>query len=210
MSEPPFQTDMASVPKGRMMTVRLIETALRAGETYVQAARRAKVSLSTAKQWAAAMKVRKCDLDAETAEDRIARHAAWAVALAQLGRVDEAGAFERDARQLETVVRRLDERIAVAPDVPDPQAPARAFLARVSGAPEAGPEAIPAWTAVVAYYRQLQTLGAVILQDGRAIWPEGVPATDVPETPDWLPCAPWAVEDEAMWEAEVGEAFRML
>ena len=202
--------DIAAVPKGRMMTVRVIEIALRAGETYVQAARRAKVALSTAKHWAAAMNIRKCDLDGETAEDRIARYAGWAVALAGLGRIDEAGAFERDARQLETVVRHLDARIAQSDEAIDPQAPARAFLGRVAATLGAGADAITAWTEVSAYYRTLRGLGAVVWMDGTVSWPDGVPEEEVPPVPGWLPCAPWAVGDTEDWERTVGAAFRWL
>jgi hypothetical protein len=62
---------MAGMPLGRMLKVRALETALRTGETFERAADCARVSVSTAKTWAAWLGIRKGDLLAETPEARI-------------------------------------------------------------------------------------------------------------------------------------------
>ncbi|WP_143435234.1 hypothetical protein, partial [Henriciella aquimarina] len=89
---------IARIPKGRMMTVRLLEKELRLDRTFATAAARAKISESMAKTWARDLFIRKSDLAAETPQARVARLSAWAVALGTLARHDEADACERDAR----------------------------------------------------------------------------------------------------------------
>ena len=101
---------MAGMPLGRMLKVRALETALRTGETFERAADCARVSVSTAKTWAAWLGIRKGDLLAETPEARLERHGAWALALAGLNRLDEAAAWEGEARKLETALARIDKR----------------------------------------------------------------------------------------------------
>jgi len=202
--DPFLAAQLSALPPGRMLAVRQVEAALREGRTYAEAARRAKVSEVTAKRWAAAFAIRKSDLEAERAEARLARHTGWAVALAGLGRYEEAGAYEADARKLERLLAQIARRAEAAGDGGDAvYDPARALLGRISA---------DMWTAhetLAAYYDTLRALGADCRADGRVRWPGGVPR-DVPETPDWLPCVPWAVEDEAAWEAGAGAGIRLL
>ena len=199
------------LPPGRMHAVHQLETSLRGGATFAQAAARAKVSLSTAKIWAARFALRKQDLARETPDARLARYVALALALKAEGRIDEAGLYEAGARKLETLLARLDQRLAEAPEAQsDPYAPARAFLARAAECLEgrAGPSG--AWAAVAAYYRVLREVGADISREGRVTWPSGQVPDGVPSCPAWLPCDPWAITDEALWEREAGAAIRLL
>lgn len=200
---------MAGMPLGRMLKVRALETALRTGETFERAAARAHVSAPTAKTWAARLGIRKGDLLAETPDARLERHGAWALALAGLNRLDEAAAWEEEARKLETALTRIGKRADISA-APEPgEAAAIAFLQRVESTLPEGAGAMSAWCAVHDYFSLLMALGARLAPDGRASWPEGLPA-DRPETPDWLPCDPWAVEDEAAWEDAVGQAMGWL
>lgn len=200
---------MAGMPLGRMLKVRALETALRTGETFERAAACARVSASTAKTWAAWLGIRKGDLLAETPEARLERHGAWALTLAGLNRLDEAAAWEGEARKLETALARIGKRadMTVAPE--PGEAAAIAFLQRVESTLPEGAGPMAAWCAVQDYFSLLMNAGARLEPDGRASWPCGVPA-DLPVTPEWLPCDPWSVEDGAAWEREVGQAIQWL
>ncbi|MEQ8556704.1 MAG: hypothetical protein RIB03_00170 [Henriciella sp.] len=204
----PLISLLDQMPIGRMLAVRVVETGLRTGLSYDKAAAKARVSKTTAAEWAALLGIRKKDLAAETPEMRRARHASWALALAELGRMDEAAAWETETRRLETTLSRIDRRAAVSDVVGDFYAAPKAFLAKVAGTLESG-GAMDAWAVVFDYFLRLRTLGAALAEDGKATWPEGVP-DEVPPTPPWLPCDPWAVEEEDTWEAEVGAAVRLL
>ncbi|WP_147373330.1 hypothetical protein [Henriciella mobilis] len=200
---------MAGMPLGRMLKVRTLETALRTGETFECAAARARVSASTAKTWAAWLGIRKGDLLAETPEARLERHGAWALALAGLNRLDEAAAWEDEARKLETALARIGKRADMTA-APEPgEVAAIALLERVESTLPDGAGPMAAWCAVHDYFSLLMEAGACLAPDGRASWPCGVPA-DLPLTPDWLPCDPWSVEDEAAWESAVGQAIQWL
>jgi len=200
---------MAGMPLGRMLKVRALETALRTGETFERAAACARVSASTAKTWAAWLGIRKGDLLAETPEARLERHGAWALALAGLNRLDEAAAWEGEARKLETALARIGRRADDAAGPRSGEAAALAFLERVGETLPDGASLMAAWCAAHDYFSLLKSMGASLGSDGRVSWPDGMPA-DVPATPGWLACDPWAVEDEEAWKEAVGQAIQWL
>ena len=208
----PLVDAIRSIPPGRMAAVRQLEVSLRGGATFVQAATRAKISLSTAKTWAARFAFRKCDMDRETPQARLARYLALALALQAEGRIDEAGLYEAEARKLETVLARLDRRRDADTELPvqDPYVPARAFLDHIARTLGEGAGRSEAWTALAVYYRELRELGAVISPDGRVVWSEGEQPPEVPPCPDWLPCEPWDIRDDALWDAAAGAAIRLF
>lgn len=197
---------MASMPEGRMIKVRAMETALRTGESFARAGAKVRVSATTAKDWAAKLGIQKRHLEAETPDMRLARHAAWALALASLGRMDEAAAWEAETRKLETTTARIANRAAVTLPEADPYGPTKALLAHIAETLGEDTGHDEAWSAVHTYYLALRRLGAEVAADGQVSWPEGVP-DELPETPGWLPCDPWAVEDAAEWHAE---GFKLL
>lgn len=202
------------IAHGRMTSVRGIEASLRAGLSYDKTAAKAKLSLTTVKTWARELCIRKADLVAETVEDRRARYLDWSSRLAALGRHDEAGVYEGEAEKLDRLLGRLEKR-AASTLLDGPQAgqalhaPVRAFLERVQAATGA-PDAFAAWTEISAYYGALHQAGATLHPDGQAAWPDGVLPSGRPDCPGWLPCDPWQVSDEAMWEAGAGGAIRLL
>ena len=200
---------LTRIPEGRMLKVRTIETALRTGLSYAAAASKARVCMSSATGWAALLSIRKRDLAAETPDERRTRHESWALALAELGRMDEAAAWEAEARKLETTFTRIGRRAASVGAENDHYSAARAFLARVAACSAPAADMAAAWGEVFTYYQRLQALGAGVQADGRVTWPEGQPV-GLPATPRWLPCDPWAVEDVPAWDAAVGDAVRML
>ena len=208
MKEP--RPNFADLPPGRMLILLKLETGLRLGQTYEALAKRLGISLSASKHWASQFGIRKCDLELETADMRAARHVRWALALSDLGREEEAGAFESEARKLEGLLSRLKKRAAKDPERPDPLAPARALVDAVRAS--LGPETDTgeAFAALAAYYRELRGLGAIVKPDGQVRWRNGRAPGDVPKTPAWLPCDPWAVTDQDRWDAEVGYALAIL
>jgi hypothetical protein len=208
MSEP--VPDFTAIPLGRMITILKIETALRMGDSYPVAAKRMRVSDSSAKTWARLVGIRKCDLGAETPECRAERYASWALRLVELGRHDEAGAYEAEARKLEMLLGRLGKRLEASGDAPDEMAPAKALLARVQESLPAGADVCAAWTAIADYYAKLRGLGAEVAEDGRVSWKVRTRTERVPACPAWLPCEPWGVEDDDLWSAGVGDGLRLL
>ncbi len=209
-------SSLAAIPHGRMASVRQLEAALLRGETYECASARAGVSASAAKQWASTLSILKRHLNAETAEDRIVRYTGWVIGLTQLKRYEEAALFETEARKLETLLGRVDKRVAssagteAAGPRDDRFAPARVLLDRVAAT--IGPQASrwEAWNAISVYYGALRDLGAELSADGRAHFADGLPATGLPDCPAWLPGHPWAVSDEAAWTDRVGAGLMAL
>ncbi|WP_018147556.1 hypothetical protein [Henriciella marina] len=208
MTEP--LPNFANLPTGRMLILLKLETGLRLGQTYEAMAKRLGISLSASKHWASEFGFRQCDLNLETAEMRAARHVRWALALSDLGREEEAGAFEAEARRLEGLLSRLEKRAAKDPERPDPLAPARTFIEKVRAS--LGPEADAgeAFAALSAYYRALRGFGAILKPDGQVRWRKEIAPGGLPKTPDWLPCNPWEVTDQERWGAEVGRALAIL
>lgn len=202
-------TLLAGIPEGRMLRVRILETGLRTGLSYETAAAKARVGKTTATGWAARLGIRKRELAAETPDMRRARHASWALALAELGRMDEAAAWEGETRRLETTLRRIGDRAADTEATSAPPPEDLVFLNRVAGVLGDGAGRIAAWFAMFKYYSTLRELGGCPGADGQVTWPEGLPP-EVPPTPEWLPCDPWAVEDEEVWEREVGAGMRRI
>ena len=201
--------DFSALPVGRMLTILKLERGLRHGETYEVLAKRLRISLSASKVWARELGFRKCDLELETAQTRAARQVRWALALLDLGRHEEAGAWEAEARKLEGLLSRLRKRAALDKTRPDPMAPALDLVDRVRASLGEDAEAKDAFCAIAEYYTRLRAAGATLLADGRVEWLNGQQG-EVPETPAWLPCDPWAVLDEAGWEVEVGRALALL
>lgn len=202
--------DFGRLPAGRMLTLLKLEVGLRRGDTYEALAKRLGICLSSSKVWAREFGFRKCDLDQETAEEQAARHASWALALSDLGRQDEAAGYEAEARKLEALLSRLSKRAAKDPERPDPLEPALVFVEKVRAALGPETEVDDVFRHIADYYRGLRALGATLLGDGQARWVKGPPKGELPSTPDWLPCDPWAVLDDAEWEAEVGRALALL
>lgn len=200
---------LARIPEGRMITIRMIELALRTGLSFDKAAAKARVGKSTATGWAAQLHIRKSDLAAETPEARRTRHERWALALASLGRMDEAAAWEAETRKLETTFERIGKRSAVVEPEKDVMEPARQFLGRVAETLGEEVSYSTAWRAVFEYYNALARSGAVLRGDGQVEWQGPVP-DGLPQTPAWLPCAPWQAADDAAWQREAGEALSML
>ena len=208
MSEP--DADILAMPHGRMLTVHKLETGLRRGESFPVAAKKAGISGSLAKTWAARLNIRKRDLDAETPEIRAARHVRWALALADVGRHEEAAVWEAEARKLELLVGRLDRRAAEDETRPDPLGPTHALLARVRAVLGKEADLWAAWRVVSVYYGRLREWGARVRPDGKVDWPDGIIPPHPPKCPPWLPCHPWAVEDEADWQEKVGAGMALL
>lgn len=208
MTEP--LPNFADLPTGRMLTLLKLETGLRLGQTYEALAKRLGISLSASKHWASQFGLRKCDLELETAGVRAARHVRWALALSDLGREEEAGAFEAEARKLEGLLSRLKKRAAKDPERTDPLAPARALVDAVRASLGSEADTGEAFAALAAYYRELRGLGAIVKPDGQVKWRKGRLPGGLPKTPAWLPCDPWAVTDHEEWEADVGGALAIL
>ena len=193
-----------------MITVYKVETGLRRGESFPVAAKKAGVSDSLAKYWAERLKIRKCDLAAETPAIRTARHVRWALILADAGRHEEAAVWEAGARKLELLVGRLDRRAAEDEKRPDPMGPAKALIGRVRAALGGEADEWAAWVAISDYYGALWEKGAEVCADGQVVWPSGRRASGLPKRPDWLPCDPWAVEDAAAWQESIGGGMVLL
>ena len=209
-SEP--DPDILALPQGRMITVHKLEAGLRKGESFPVAAKKAGISGSLAKTWAGQLNLRKRDLEGETLKARTARHVRWALTLADAGRHEEAAVWEAEARKLELLVGRLDRRAAEDETRPDPMAPAHALLEQVQAAlgREEEADVWAAWGAISAYYGALREAGATVRANGQVSWPGGTAPKRVPKCPAWLPCNPWAVEDETLWQEKVGAGLVLL
>ncbi|MGB3625002.1 MAG: hypothetical protein WA989_04190, partial [Henriciella sp.] len=65
--------DFSSIPPGRISKLITLDTALRAGLSFEEAAQKLRVSRATARNWATAAGIRKSDLADETPDQRAAR-----------------------------------------------------------------------------------------------------------------------------------------
>ncbi len=82
--------------------------------------------------------------------------------------------------------------------------------AHAANPPEGPADLWAAWRVVSVYYGRLREWGARVRPDGKVDWPDGIIPPHPPKCPPWLPCHPWAVEDEADWQEKVGAGMALL